>query len=277
MSMLQLSSVRFPQLLSSSSASLSQSSKTTLADVGKRRTTTEAHSAVMEIGRFARSLARTRFEVPCIKLTTVRLSSEGFRVGKYSLRFASESSCVSDLQAWKKLCLWSDMLRRKESPTRSRRNVVRKDQLLYWRSLHNWVARFLSQKIYPTWSWKICPRTLGTKLKFGKEMVYREVLSKSVRLVSVVLPCQNSVKDHMRRPWSMNAAPAKQRGIWRKCLQAQEFGQATPTPTISKRPEEREFVVDSGWMHMMDKKELSTEELWTIKGPELQGGTSVRS
>ena len=32
----------------------------------------------------------------------------------------------------------SDMLRQKESPTRSRRKVVRKDQLRYWRSLFNW-------------------------------------------------------------------------------------------------------------------------------------------
>ena len=43
------------------------------------------------------------------------------------------------------------------------------------------------------------------------------------------------------------------------------------TPITSKRPEEREFVVDSGAsMHMMSKKELSSEELWTVKGPEPQ-------
>ena len=34
----------------------------------------------------------------------------------------------------------SDMLRQKESPTRSRRKVVRKDQLRHWRSLFNWVV-----------------------------------------------------------------------------------------------------------------------------------------
>ena len=48
MSMLQLSSVRFPQGLSSSSASLSQSSTTTPAYTRSGRTTTEAHSAVRQ-------------------------------------------------------------------------------------------------------------------------------------------------------------------------------------------------------------------------------------
>ena len=38
-----------------------------------------------------------------------------------------------------------------------------------------------------------------------------------------------------------------------------------PAPT-SKRPEEREFVLDSGAsMHMMSKKELSSEEMGTVK------------
>ena len=38
------------------------------------------------------------------------------------------------------------------------------------------------------------------------------------------------------------------------------------TPVTSKRPAGREFVVDSGAsMHMMSKKELSSEELWTVK------------
>ena len=38
-----------------------------------------------------------------------------------------------------------------------------------------------------------------------------------------------------------------------------------PAPT-SKRPEEREFVVDSGAsMHMMSKKKISSEEMGTVK------------
>ena len=46
----------------------------------------------------------------------------------------------------------SDMLRQKESPTRSRIKVLQKDKLRYWRSLHNWVvSQFLSEKVYSTW------------------------------------------------------------------------------------------------------------------------------
>ena len=38
------------------------------------------------------------------------------------------------------------------------------------------------------------------------------------------------------------------------------------TPITSKRPEEREFEVDSGpSMHMMSKRELSSEKVWTVK------------
>ena len=47
-------------------------------------------------------------------------------------------------------------------------------------------------------------------------VVYREVLYKGVRLMSVVLARQNSRTDHMRRPCTKNDAPAKHRGIWRK-------------------------------------------------------------
>ena len=55
------------------------------------------------------------------------------------------SSRVPELQVWTRLCSWwhnadFHMLRQMESPTRSRRKVVRKDRLHYWRSLHNWVV-----------------------------------------------------------------------------------------------------------------------------------------
>ena len=70
------------------------------------------------------------------------------------------------------------------------------------------------------------PEAPGTKSKFGKERVHHEVLSKSVRLMSVVLVRQNSRKDHMRRLCTKKDAPANQRGIWRKKhFQSQEFGQ----------------------------------------------------
>ena len=68
-----------------------------------------------------------------------------------------------------------------------------------------------------------------------------------------------------------------------------EKGMSAPT---SKRPEEREFVVDSGAsMHIKKKKELSSEEMGTVRrfrnptvvltasgeGANSRGSTSVRS
>ena len=59
------------------------------------------------------------------------------------------------------------------------------------------------------------PKTIGTKLKFGKERAHREELSKSVRHMSVVLARQNSRKDDVVTPCTKKDAPAEQRGIWR--------------------------------------------------------------
>ena len=68
----------------------------------------------------------------------------------------------------------------------------------------------------------------------------------------------------MRRPCTKKDAPAKQRGIWRKKFyKLKNADKATFCPSIearvmpvptSKRPKEREFVVDSrASMHMMSK------------------------
>ena len=57
-----------------------------------------------------------------------------------------------------------------------------------------------------------CTRAPGTKLKFGKERVHREVLSTIVRLMSS--PCAPKFEeDHTRRLRSKNDAPAKRRGF----------------------------------------------------------------
>ena len=121
----------------------------------------------------------------------------------------------------------SDMLRQKESSKKSKKGGA-KDQLLYWRSLYNWVVSLkilIRENLFyvnlECWESKHTVKfSKGTwhqiKNKFGKERVHREVLSKSVRHMSVVLARRNSRKDHMLRPWSKNDAPAKQRGIWRK-------------------------------------------------------------
>ena len=125
----------------------------------------------------------------------------------------------------------SDMLRQKESPTKGQRTTVLKDQLRCWRSLYNWVVYLkvlfrenLFRVTKENWDRNTpsnSPKALGTKLKFGKERVHREELSKSVRFMCVVFARQNSRNDHMRRPCTKKDAPAKQRGIRRK-----EYGQS---------------------------------------------------
>ena len=89
----------------------------------------------------------------------------------------------------------------------------------------------------------------------------------------VFLARQNSRKDHMRRPCTKKDAPTEQ--LAKHIDKLQNADKATfyaplearvmRAPT-SKRPEEREYVVDSGAsMHMMNKKELSSDELDTLR------------
>ena len=84
-----------------------------------------------------------------------------------------------------------DPLMQRKSPAR------RQKKLRCSRSLHNWVV-FLKIRIredlfyvnQENWDQNTpsnSPKAPGTKSKFGKERVHREVLSKSVRLMSVVL------------------------------------------------------------------------------------------
>ena len=107
----------------------------------------------------------------------------------------------------------SDMLRRRRSPATSQRKEVRKDQLHYCRSLHKILIRdnlfFVKKESWDQNTPSNSPRTPGTKLKIGKEMVHRKELSKSVNVMSAVLARQNSMKDHMRRPCTKKDAPAE--------------------------------------------------------------------
>ena len=178
---------------------------------------------------------------------------------------------------------------RKENPTRSRRKEVQKDQLRYWRSLYNCAIR--ENRFY------VNLEILGTKhaVKFSKgtwhqikirlERVHCEIFSECVRFKSALFACRNSRIDYMRRLCTKKDAPAKQRvGLGEKMCKLKDSDKATfyflgevkvmSTPIASKRPEERKFVVDSGAsisMHMMSKKELSSEEMSTQKrSPEHQ-------
>ena len=108
----------------------------------------------------------------------------------------------------------------------SRRVVVGKDQLLYWRSLYNWVVYLkilVRENLFnvnlENWEQNTrsnSPETLGTKGKIGKERVHRKVLPESVRLMSVVFARRNSRKNHMRRSRAEKDARAEQHDILRK-------------------------------------------------------------
>ena len=70
---------------------------------------------------------------PCVKTTTLRM---GASLVKHAV---------------------SDMLRQRKSPAEGQRNVVQKDQVHYWRSLHNWVVYLKNScpRKYSTWTRKI--------------------------------------------------------------------------------------------------------------------------
>ena len=99
----------------------------------------------------------------------------------------------------------------------------------------------------------------------GKKRSIARNYPKSVNIMSAVFARQNSGKDHMRKHCTMKDAPREAawdlaRNIYKlKSSDKTTFNtpvEAKVLPALtSKRPEEREFVVDSGAsMHMMSKK-----------------------
>ena len=80
----------------------------------------------------------------------------------------------------------------------------------------------------------------------------------------------------MRRPCTKKDALAEQHGIWRKIFTSSKMrtklrfynpieARVMLAPT-SKRPKQREFVIDSGAStHMMSEKEQSSDELETLR------------
>ena len=112
--------------------------------------------------------------------------------------------------------------------------------------------------------------------KFGKERVHREVISMIVSFMSVVLAPPCSRRGHKRKPWIKSDASAKQHGTWREISTSSKNADKTTffspveakamrAPT-SKLFEERKFAVDTGAsMHMQSKKDLSSDELGTLR------------
>ena len=95
-----------------------------------------------------------------------------------------------------------------------------------------------------------------------------------MNLISVAPTLQNLRIGLRRRQSGKSKVPAKQRGSWPKTLKVKEQERAAflspsenrclPAPSTVK-PEEREFVVDSGAsMHMISKKDLNDAEMDTV-------------
>ena len=92
--------------------------------------------------------------------------------------------------------------------------------------------------------------------------------------MSVAPTLQNLRIVHKKRQSGKSKVPAKQRGSWQKIVfKLKEHERATffsppenrCLPASNLKPEEREFVVDSGAsMHMISKKDLSKAEMDTL-------------
>ena len=94
-----------------------------------------------------------------------------------------------------------------------------------------------------------------------------------MHLMSEILARRPLRNEHLRKPHDKKSAPAKQHGIWQKKKNLKAEEKATfyslvkiKAPVlVSKNTEERMFVVDSGAsMHMLSKKDLSSDEMNTL-------------
>ena len=134
----------------------------------------------------------------------------------------------------------------------------------------------MGSAIYSTWKGiigsktrrQILQRHLTPNKKFGKERVHREEFSKSVNLMS-------GAKITWGDLATRNMRPQRSLGFVENIYKIKNADKATFYTPIearvmlapaSKSPVEREFVVDSGAsMHMMSKKDLSSDELDTLR------------
>ena len=130
-----------------------------------------------------------------------------------------------------------DVLRQMRSPAKSQRKVVRKDQLLYWRGLYNWIVclkTLIRENLFygknENWDQitpKKSPEAPGTKF-FGK----KGKKGSTARNFSIVCASRASL-----RAWVWGGGALEEtlhqercaRGVawtWRKYLQAQECGES---------------------------------------------------
>ena len=111
----------------------------------------------------------------------------------------------------------SDMLMQKERPAKKSKKVGARDQLHYWRvyTIGLCISRFLSEKVYSTWTRKIGIKARRQSLQGHLHRIkIREWKGPSRGIIQKCAPHealarQNSGKDHMRRIYTKKDAPAE--------------------------------------------------------------------
>ena len=206
-----------------------------------------------------------------------------------------------------------DMLRQRKSPAKSQRKVVRKDQFHYRGSLYNWVVYLkilIRENLFhankENWDWNTLsssPKAPGTKWKFGKRKgPSRGIIPKVSNSWAWSLRAKFEERSHEETLHQEGCARSAAWDLAKNIYKLKNSNKATfYTPfevkamqaPSSKRPEERQFVVDSraSSMHMMSTKRV--ELRWIGHFAKVQephcgtcsqrwsahprGGTSVRS
>ena len=178
----------------------------------------------------------------------------------------------------------SDTLRLMPSPARSRRGVkgsvaLLKDSVqLGCVSQDSHPSKSILReegKLGPNHTVKFSQGTWHHIQKFWKERVHREASFKSANLTSAIRALPDLRMAHFRKPCNKKDAPAEKHWTWRKMSTSSKKTKATffssteawvMSAPSSKKPEEREFVVDSeASVHMLSKKASSSDELDTLR------------
>ena len=109
----------------------------------------------------------------------------------------------------------------------------------------------------------------GTTFCFGKEKVHRKEFCRSANLKNAIRVRQNLRTGHFRKPCSKNDTPSEKHRAWRKNVyklkKMRIFLRSAlwvmPAPS-SRKPEEREFGVDSGASIFMLSRKIGILLKW---------------
>ena len=161
----------------------------------------------------------------------------------------------------------SDMLRQKEKPNKRSKEGGTKGSVVCLKILIRENLVYVKRENWDQDTPSNSPKAPGTKSKFGKERVHRKELRNSTNLkIAIRVPqIQGGVTRGNLAPRRMR--PRSSMGFGENIFKLKNSDKTTFYTPIeaqvmlaptSTRPEEREFVVDSGAsMHMISKKDLS--------------------